>query len=1395
MDNCDPNVVPNQINGLPFDGFFPIGTNSVTFKTSDISGNSTECTFDVIVLEYPNPTQTMACNDLVQMTLGPDGLALFNSDQILEGGPYGCYQNYIVTVTNDTGLVFDKFLSCAEIGNDLIALVTNPANGNSCWGHIQLEDKNPPVVHCQDWTIPCTRSIDEVNEPLYEDNCDSEPILELTGVTPLEIDACDDNNVHFQRTWIATDKYGNVSQPCIEIITIYRPTIVDFPSDIVWQCEQYAERPKITDATRLRSNIVDTDSTTEAIEVNPNLSGGQLSSTGSGIPANIVGEFCKYNFTHSDDTVSICTGVTGVFKIIRTWTVVDWCTGDVVITGVNGEDNVQIIKVMDSKPPTISATNLTVNANVPGVHPLPCRSTAPFPSPGVTDNCSGVASVVINTQYGQVVDGHIPAPGLPIGQHIVTIQAFDHCGNVATKDIVLNVIDGIAPTPVCISYTEVDLESTGDAEVLASAFDQATYDNCCLDKFLVRRMDDDACDDGINNFDFGPSVHFCCADAGKTKTVVMRAIDCFGNYNDCMVQVQVNDKLFPVLVSCPPNQRISCDWYADNLETQLANLATATEKSELLDQVFGAPTFYDNCELDITRNFTINIDQCLDGTITRSFQATDPAGNTTVQPCSQTINVDHVSDWAVQFPADISVNCGTTPPDFGEPTIFYETCELVAVSYDDELFTVVTDACYKVVRTWVVINWCVVGTEVDQEVVEQSENQLGLPFPQCDLNGDGVCDNRTFRDSWRSGSPSSNFRPTVLDANRNLTPDTDQDTDPWDGYITYQQVIKVSDTVDPVFVNGCDIPMVCINDNTCGAIVTLPTPDVLDCSANLTITPKIKIGGVWLTGIGPYTNVPPGMYEVSYNAMDNCNNQSVCNTTVKVKDCKKPTPYCKNGIIVTIMNGNPPMIDVWASDLDDNSFDNCTNDLIFSFGPDTTKTSLTFGCDKQNTTTIVDVWVTDECGNQDYCTTYITVQDNNVHACADPLIANLGGLVANEDNQSIENVEVNLGGSSNEMNLTDAVGLYHFEISPLGGDFSVVPSKDDDPLNGVTTFDLVLISKHILGVAPLGSPYKIIAADANKSGTVTTFDMVEIRKLILFMNDDFPNNTSWRFVDKNFVFPNPANPWQTTFPEFQNVNDLNDDQMTVDFVGIKIGDVNGSAVTNALGTGQNADRFSGTDLVFNTENIGFEAGETIEVPINLQAQGLLGFQFTLNFDRRKLDFEGITEGQISKEFFGFSKLEDGAINVSWNKSDGSAEDFDGIVFTLKFKAKKTGKLGGSVSIDSRFTKSEAYRQEGGTVGAKLDFINGTDLYELAQNVPNPFSDATIIEFSLPTTDDCVFTFSDVSGKILKVIQGSFPEGKNRITVKQSELQAIGVIYYRMEAADFTSTKMMVLMGK
>lgn len=1398
VDNCDPNPNIEQTGGdLGSGDSFYIGTYELEFTATDLEGNTSTCQFSITILEFPNPTSTLTCNDMVQASLDVNGEALIGADMVLEGGPYRCYDNYLVEILNDNGEPLGNVLTCQDIGKVYTVRVTDPETGNKCWGKVVAEDKLPPVIQCFDRTISCTQSVEQVPAPIVVDNCDKIVDLKLIELVQLDNDACDDNQVKWRRSWIAFDDYNNASDTCTEIITIRRPLNVNFPNDITWQCEQYAAYPNIVDAKAVHPSIFDTKpsppDTDNDIDVDPNLSINVLKNTGSGIPAGIDGDFCMYGYVFTDEILDVCNGASGVFKIRRTWTVLDWCTNQVITSGFddengNGiqdpgeetEDNIQLIKVVDEKPPVITVSDVTLNANVTGTHPDICRSTLTLPAPQVSDNCSGVADVKILTPIGEAVGGVIPAPGLPLGQHTIIVSAGDSCGNYTQKTFTLTVVDGIAPVAVCDEITDVNLSSDGVAEVFAETFDDGSYDNCCLSHFEVRKMVDD-CDDGHDDTVFGPSVRFCCADVPNNPvTVVFRAWDCHGNYNDCMVLAYVNDKQKPVLVSCPEPQRITCDFYADNLETLLQGATTADEKSKLLDAFFGAPQFTDNCDLTIKRTFSANIDQCLEGTIMRMWQAVDAAGNASSN-CSQTIHVDHVSDWVVEFPADLTVECGTTVPDFGEPEIFFETCELVAISYEDEVFTTVPDACYKILRTWTVINWCVVGQQIDEEVVEQPESQLGLPFPACDLDGDGDCDNRTFRDSWNAAN-----MPTTADATKQTGPDTDPDSDPWDGYITYQQTIKVIDTVDPVFTFGCVIPEVVFNDGNCSATFELPQPFVDECSGLVTITAESDLG----SGLGPFSNVPPGTYHVTYTAIDNCNNQTDCEATLVVKDGKKPTPYCKSAIAVNLMDADPePMIEVWASDLDAGSFDNCTasSDLIFSFSEKTSETSFIFGCEHVGSV-IANVWVTDEAGNQDYCQVFVVVQDNQNLCVGTPLVA-LGGHISNEVNTPVKDVEVLLSGTMNASTTTDAEGKFLFEHVEQGGDYTLLPVKDVNYLNGVTTFDLVLITRHILGTQLLDSPYKIIAADANKSGSVTTLDLVQLRKLILFIDDELPGNTSWRFVRKDFVFPNPANPFQTTFPELYNVNNLPADKLNADFVAIKVGDVNLSAVPSFKGGPQ--DRTYHGRWPVRIRNVQYQPGQDLLVPVYAGEVDVEGFQFTIYFDRESLDLLDVIPGTLQEEHLGKRLIDEGKLTVSWNTGFGKPLDEKQPLFGLKFRARKKGSLDSSVEVISRPTVAEAYRGTNLLLPELAFESDGAQALSL-QVAPNPFHATTTVKFHCPTTGGALLRVTDLHGRIVKEWKLDSETGYGDVEIAHADLPAPGVYVCTLVSGNERVSKRIVL---
>ncbi len=223
-------------------------------------------------------------------------------------------------------------------------------------------------------------------------------------------------------------------------------------------------------------------------------------------------------------------------------------------------------------------------------------------------------------------------------------------------------------------------------------------------------------------------------------------------------------------------------------------------------------------------------------------------------------------------------------------------------------------------------------------------------------------------------------------------------------------------------------------------------------------------------------------------------------------------------------------------------------------------------------------------------------------------------------------------------------------IQTLSVDLMPVDADGDGHLNGVSTFDLVLISKHILGIKPLDSPYKMIAADVNNSTSITTLDLIQLRKLILSIDTEFGNNTSWRFVDAGYNFPDPAKPWTEQFPEVKNINNLQDG-LTGDFVAVKIGDVNGSAVVNAL---QSADERSNAGAFeLKTADVSLEAGEEYTIDFTAaDLAGIEGYQFTLILDRDAAELVDILYGEVRKENFGVFASE-GMITTSWNAGGNS----------------------------------------------------------------------------------------------------------------------------------------------
>jgi hypothetical protein len=283
-------------------------------------------------------------------------------------------------------------------------------------------------------------------------------------------------------------------------------------------------------------------------------------------------------------------------------------------------------------------------------------------------------------------------------------------------------------------------------------------------------------------------------------------------------------------------------------------------------------------------------------------------------------------------------------------------------------------------------------------------------------------------------------------------------------------------------------------------------------------------------------------------------------------------------------------------------------------------------------------------GDGSKCIPEIISQGQGVTMCG----LAISGLINTEDGDGVENVKVDYeqcnvsscttsvftiqSGSYSDCPFCNAAGCNSYKITP---------SLNEDPLNGVTTYDLVLISRHILGLEPLNSPYKMIAADANKSNTISSFDIIELRKLILGIYNELPNNDSWRFVDASQIFSQPYNPFSTTIIE--NVTVM--PNQSANFIGIKIGDLNLSAQANGRPAERPVTQFAWSAPAARA------AGSFVTVPVRYTGSDtLLACQLGFRFDPRQLRLLEPTAGQVpgvTPQNFGLTRVQEGQVRFVW----------------------------------------------------------------------------------------------------------------------------------------------------
>lgn len=1213
--------------------------------------------FAIVGFSSPALSQCLlTCNDGLQVSLDATGQVFVTTDLIAPNAADDCPGALQLKLFSPQGIpIPGNILNCNHIGLTVTAQVKHLASGNSCSGTLEVQDFLPPSVACADKFIFCNHdpAPAAVGFPVMTDNCTPSNSLTVNYIDDVNALPCgtmqngQSVTKRIDRTWYVSDTQGNTTE-CLQKIWLKHITLanVTFPQSL------------------------------DGIQ-HPALNCGQdpydLATTGQptveGVPIENSPD-CEFGVTFSDQTINICPPAG--FSVIRTWTAIDFCSGQLT-------NRIQIIKVEDKTAPVVSPLeDITV-----GTDGFLCTGTVALPAAVTSDDCSAV-TVSPSWAFGA---GFGPFMGVAEGTHLVTYTITDACGNSTTTVLHVTVEDAAPPSAICATNLQVSLTAGGVGYVNAGTVNGGSFDNCGPVVLDISR------DDSL----FTQTVQVTCADIGPPLLFTLKVTDAVGLENFCVSEVSVRDFLKPNL-QCPSAVSLTC--LQDYHDQQFTGQAVAS----------------DNCALQSLDFVDIaNVSPCNIGSVARIWKATDTGGNT--RTCLQQITLNAVSNITVVFPADftVSVCSGTSailPPATGQPLASGQYCSPLSITYTDQVFnSALPPGCYRIFRAWKVIDFC------------------------------------------------------IYDPN-------DDSTGVWE----HTQIIDIVDDVPPVLMLPPDLTLNAGLPD-CTAQVVLGDATAIDCNGQATISNN----GIYAAASGPNASgvYPPGVHQVIFTATDNCGNSAQHTLTVTVKDLAPPNAACKNGLTLNIAVSGTLVLD--ASMLDAGSSDQCTlpANLQFSVSSDY------YSCQNIGNQLVI-MTVTDGAGNASTCSASIIVADT-LGVCQPPPPPghSIDGTIRTENGVPVAEIPLTLLADGFAANVEcGADGTYHFDDLPEDNFYTLIPSNNAKWLNGLTTFDLVLISKHILGLDTIDSPYKMIAADANRSGSVTTFDIVQFRKVILGISDTVPGNSSWRFIDAAYSFPDPAAPFGAIFPEQKFFNAIPSDMGGQDFIGVKIGDLNNS--TDAT------DPRSPRDTIYiGVRERLLSAGEQVAIPFMLEHWNTLeGFQFELQFDTEIIELDNIEFA--NPELFGAANVmvtPEGKVACSWDNARAKwMKPGDPLLFTLYLTATRSAALSSVVRIIPDRLAPEAYcgsPDSGAALALRIaENKNGLrdGIFEVFPARPNPFSDVAIVPFVLPGPAELTLTVADMSGNIVLQKTASFLSGYSEWRIGKEELADTGAYGFCIHSA-------------
>ncbi|MEO0731240.1 MAG: HYR domain-containing protein [Bacteroidota bacterium] len=978
-------------------------SQEITLTVTDASGNSTACTFELVLQDTLSPTISCPTDKTEILTAActftvPDYTGEATAADNCTGLP-------TLTQTPTPGTV----ITDQNEGDSFpVTLTADDGNGNtaSCVFTVTLDDVTAPMLTCAaDSTVfvdaTCTAFLpDLVVGSSATDNCGNSTITQ----SPLPGTEYTGDDTTVPVTLTADDGNGNTSQ-CLVTVTLQdtiSPGILCPPNEVLLtdgDCEvmipDYRPRAVATDnctttgailisqdinpGTVLRGEGSSQIVTLTADDGNGNTVSCQLEVTvDDNVPPTIICPPTQTQFTDADCQVVVadytglavtddnCTEMTAitvtqepapgtVFTGVRNVTV--------TLTADDGNGNMMscdfALFVRDDTPPqlTCPATQQVVAdaACVAIIGDYTGLATA-------TDNCTGGVSLMQSPPDGTTISGFDQA-------RTVTITATDSSGNITTCDFRVELIDESDPTITCPS-----------GQTLFADASCATV----LEDYRSLAVGADNCDQPNTDLTYvqTPAAGLPLNGDGTTQEVNIEVTDRSGNRADCTFTVTVRDTISPTIV-CPARDTIAVDQscpVAIGDYTDQATVADNCAATVTVTQVPDPATEFsgDGTVIDVT--LTANDSNGNTTSCTFQVELEDQTEPTIVCPGGQVLLTD--ADCAAVIPdyrglVDASSPCGDASAITLTQNPLPNTMTLTGDSTLREITITATDdaqppnsvSCvFEVILvddTSPTITTCPPATTVfvnDNCAVE-------LPDFRAELQGEDNCEAFADMQVAQTPVPGTVFRGDDTEVTLTFTLD---DTNGNSTNCT--STVTLQDTISPTI--SCPDDQVVFTDGNCAGLV----PDFTDAMVADNCTPTASLSVSQDAAPGTLLSRFNDVATIVLTVDDGNGNTTSCSFTVTLADDDPPTVTCPTSQTIDFaVDCGFTLLDYRPEALVD---DNCALDLLTvtqTPSPDSLLTDL-------GTTQEVRLTVTDAGGNVARCVFVVTTTSPTPPPAADTVV-------------------------------------------------------------------------------------------------------------------------------------------------------------------------------------------------------------------------------------------------------------------------------------------------------------------------------------------------------------------------------------------------------------------------